>query len=96
MRMMMKIAIPVEAGNIAVKDGSLGKVFGEALERLKPEAAYFLPDNGVRTGIMVFDVKDASDIPSLAEPFFMAFNASITMVPVMNADDLKAGLAKLS
>jgi len=96
MRMMMKITIPVKAGNAAIKDGSLPKIMGETLERLKPEAAYFLSENGVRTAIMVIDMKDPADIPSLAEPFFQAFNAAVALVPVMTAEDLKKGLTKLS
>ena len=95
MRMMLKVSIPVEAGNTAVKDGSLKKVIGESLERLKPEAAYFLPEDGRRTAIMVFDLADQSQIPSIAEPFFLAFNAAVSIVPVMNADDLKKALEKL-
>ena len=95
MRMMLKVSIPVEPGNTAVKDGSLRKVIGESLERLKPEAAYFLPEDGRRTAIMVFDLADQSEIPSIAEPFFLAFNAAVSITPVMNADDLKLGLEKL-
>ena len=95
MRMMLKVSIPVEAGNTAVTDGSLKKVIGESLERLKPEAAYFLAEDGRRTAIMVFDLADQSQIPSIAEPFFLAFNADVSMIPVMNADDLKKGLEKL-
>jgi hypothetical protein len=67
----------------------------EALERLKPEAAYFLSETGARTAIMFIDVTDPSDIPRIAEPFFHGFNAAVTLVPVMNADDLKAGLQKI-
>ena len=95
MRMMLKVSIPVEPGNTAVKDGSLKKVIGESLERLKPEAAYFLAEDGRRTAIMVFDLADQSEIPSIAEPFFLAFNASVSIAPVMNADDLAKGLEKL-
>jgi hypothetical protein len=94
-RMMLKVSIPVEAGNTAVKDGSLRKVVGESLERLKPEAAYFLAEAGCRTAILVFDLAHQSEIPSIAEPFFLAFNAAVTLAPVMNADDLKIGLEKL-
>jgi hypothetical protein len=96
MRMMLKVTIPVEAGNAAIADGSLPKIMGEALERLKPEAAYFMADNGLRTALMVIDVADPADIPSIAEPFFRGFHAGVTLQPVMNADDLKKGLSKLS
>ena len=49
MRMMMKVAIPVEAGNKAFKAGSLARVLQTTAERLKPEAAYFLADEGQRS-----------------------------------------------
>jgi hypothetical protein len=95
MRMMLKVTIPVAPGNAAVKDGSLKKIVLEALDRLKPEAAYFLAEDGLRTAVMVFDLADQSEIPSIAEPFFAGFNAAVSLVPVMNADDLRKGLEKL-
>jgi len=95
MRTMIRITIPVDAGNKAIQDGSLPKTISDAIERLKPEAAYFLSDRGIRTGMMVVDVKDVSDIPAIAEPFFMGFNAAVEFIPVMNAEDLKKGLSKV-
>lgn len=96
MRTMIKITVPVEAGNTAIQNGTLPKILGEALERLKPEAAYFLTERGVRTAMLVVDVNDPSDIPTIAEPFFMGFNAAVDFTPVMNAEDLKKGLGKIS
>jgi hypothetical protein len=95
MRTMIKISIPVEAGNKAMRDGTLQKTIMEMLERLKPEAAYFHPEGGVRTAIMVIDFKDPSDMPSIVEPIFQKLNAAVEFMPVMNADDLKKGLAKI-
>lgn len=96
MRTMVRITVPVEAGNAAIRDGSLPKVVGEALDQLKPEAAYFFTgSSGLRTCLMVIDLKDPSDIPGIAERFYMAMNASVQFTPVMNAADLKTGLAKL-
>jgi hypothetical protein len=94
-RTMLKVRFPVEASNKAVKDGTLEKTFGKMLEQLKPEAAYFFPDGGQRSALFVFDLKEPSDIVLAAEPFFSAMEAEVSLVPVMNGDDLKAGLAKL-
>jgi hypothetical protein len=89
MRFLVKAEWPVEAGNEAIKDGSLSKTIGSILEDLKPEAAYFLASNGKRTALLIVDMKDASQIPALAEPWFLAFKASLEIVPVMVPDDLK-------
>ena len=92
MRMMLKIVIPTETGNHAIKDGSLQKSFETIMGKLKPEAAYFLPEHGLRSAMMIFDMKDASEIPAIAEPLFAGLNARIQLLPVMNADDLKREL----
>jgi hypothetical protein len=94
--MMLKVSMPVEQGNVAVKDGLLKKVVEEAVARLAPEASYFFAENGCRTAMMIFDLADASDIPSIAEPFFMALNAGVTLIPVMNVEDLGKGLQKIA
>ena len=92
MRFLLKVNIPVEAGNAAAKAGKLGTTIQSILADLKPEAAYFTADNGQRTGFIVFEMQDASQIPAIAEPWFLAFNASIEMRPVMVPGDLaKAG-----
>src|ERR1700733_2295575 len=94
MRMLMKVQIPTENGNAAIKDGSLPQIVGRALEALNAEAAYFTSEEGMRTGLIFFDMGESSDIPPAAEPFFMGLNAKITFAPVMNVDEMRAGVGK--
>jgi hypothetical protein len=87
--MLLRVSIPVETGNAAVRAGTLGSTVERILADLKPEAAYFFADdNGNRSGSIVFDMKDASQIPAVAEPWFLAFNAKVSFRPVMNPQDL--------
>jgi hypothetical protein len=89
MRMLLRVSIPVETGNAAAKAGTLGSTIERILADLKPEAAYFFADdNGNRSGSIVFDMKDSSQIPAVAEPWFLAFGAKVSLRPVMNPQDL--------
>lgn len=96
MRTLMKVVMPVETGNRAITDGSLPKTIQTLIERNKPEASYFYSENGKRTMLFVMDMKEAAQIPEIAEPLFMELNAEVSLFPVMNAADLKTGLEKFS
>jgi hypothetical protein len=92
MRMLLRVSIPVESGNAAAKAGTLGSTVERIVADLKPEAAYFFADdNGERSGSIVFDMKDTSQIPAISEPWFLTFNAKVSLRPVMSAQDLAAG-----
>jgi hypothetical protein len=88
MRVLLKVNIPVETGNAAAKAGKLGTTIQSILGDLKPEAAYFTDDKGMRTGYLFLDLAEASQIPAICEPWFMAFNAAIEIHPVMLPQDL--------
>jgi hypothetical protein len=88
MRFLLKVHIPVESGNAAARAGKLGATIQSILADLKPEAVYFTDDKGQRTGFVFLQMQDASEIPAIAEPWFLAFNASVEFHPVMVPDDL--------
>ena len=93
MRTLLRIRMDTAAGNRAIVDGTVQRALKELADQIHPEAAYFYPDEGQRTALFVFDMTDSSTIPSIVEPLFMTMNASVTLSPVMNFDDLEKGLA---
>ena len=70
MRTLMTVQMETEAANRAIRDGSWAQVMEGMMQQLQPEAVYFTARDGKRTGYIVFDLKEPSDIPSVAEPFF--------------------------
>jgi len=95
MRTMLRWTVPADRGNQAVKDGSMRSVIEAVMAKTKPEAAYFLAENGDRSGMVFFDLKEPADIPRIAELLFNGLNAKVEFVPVMNGDDLKTALSSL-
>jgi hypothetical protein len=97
MRMLLRVSIPVEAGNAAAKAGTIGPTIQRILADLKPEAAYFFADDsGQRSGSIVFDMTDPSQIPAVAEPWFLAFNAQVSLRPIMSVQDLGAAVPAIT
>lgn len=94
MRTLLRVTIDVEASNQAIMDGILPKIIGDTAERIHPEASYFFTQDGCRSCIIIFDLKDPSVIPAIAETFFLNLNAKVDFNQVMNADELKKGLNK--
>jgi hypothetical protein len=89
--MMIHVSIPVEAGNDGITSGKLMTLVQKFIADHKPESAYFFADEkGNRSGIMVVDMKDPSEIPGLAEPWFLGLNAQFKIQPVMTPADLAA------
>jgi len=94
MRYLMRLRVPIAAGNKALSDPRFGERMKEALAEIGAEAAYFTTVDGQRGGYIVVDMKDASEIPAKAEPFFLWLNADVEFLPVMQPEDLaKAGPA---
>ena len=96
MKMLLTVEFPHEPFNTLVRNGKAGEVIGRILDSIKPEAAYFTEQDGTRGGLFVVDVKESSDVPFFAEPFFLNFNANCKFRIMMSPDDLqRAGLESL-
>lgn len=91
---MLTARLDTQTANQAVSDGTMNKLINGAMERLKPEAAYFSPVDGDRCCMMIFDMEDSTMMPPLTEPFFLA-GAKVSVQPVMNIDDLRKGLSNM-
>ena len=89
MRVMMKVSLPVETANDMAMDGMLASKVKQILDEQKPEAAYFMTTDGMRGGLFFLNVKDSSEIPKYAEPWFLAFDAFVDFEPVMTPADLQ-------
>ncbi len=50
---------------------------GKILAAIKPEATYFTEIEGQRTALLIVNLETASQIPSIAEPFFLNFNGRV-------------------
>ena len=88
MRVLLKASMTVDSGNQAIRSGKLPETIQAILDEQKPEAAYFIAEGGQRTAILFLDIQDVSQLPALAEPWFLAFNASVEVTPAMNVADL--------
>jgi len=96
MRMLVHVKFPVEPFNTYMKDGSASAKMMRILDDLKPEAAYFMEYDGCRSGILIVHMEHTWQIPSIADPWFLTFNAHIEFHPIMLPEDLaKAGLEAL-
>jgi hypothetical protein len=93
---MMQISFPNEPFNDLVRDGTAGKTMQKLLEATKPQAAYFCEVDGKRTGFLIVDLKEPSQIPAFCEPWFLALKAEIRLRPTMTPEDLaKSGIDQL-
>ena len=89
---MMKVRIPIEAGNMALRDREFVKKMNDYLAGVKAKAAYFSTVEGQRGRHIVLDMAGAADMPGIAKPLFFWLDADVSCEPVMAPEDLaKAG-----
>lgn len=93
MRMLLHLEFPTEPFNSYVRDGSIAGRIQKIMAHVKPEAAYFSEHHGSRGAVLVINMKEASELPGIAEPFFLQFEAIAEFRIAMTPEDLgKSGL----
>jgi hypothetical protein len=96
MRMLLNVSFPHEPFNVAVRKGTAGETIDKILKAIKPEAVYFTEQDGRRGAILIVNVESPAQVPALAEPWFLHFQADCKFRIVMTPDDLqRAGLPEL-
>ena len=89
MRFIVHVSMPVTKFNEVARSGNVGRKLAAILEDLKPEAAYFTGKDGNRGGYLIVDMASAADMPRIAEPWFLTFDATVEFLPVMTPADLQ-------
>ena len=92
MRVLVRVILPNEAGNRAIKGQDFIKNIQSFMDNYKAEAAFFTPSNGDRSANFIIDMPSSDMMATIAEPFF-EMGARVEMQPVMNFEDLKKGLS---
>lgn len=96
MKMLVNVTCPVEPFNSLVVKGKAGDIINRIIDDIKPESIYFTEIDGKRGAVMVVEVSDPSNIPAIAEPWFLNFKAICKFHVAMTPEDLrKSDLAKL-
>lgn len=89
---MLRVHLNTESGNKSIRDNKLGPTLDRVFAHIRPEQTWFLIESGRRTVYAIFDLKQPSDIPVIAEGMFMELSAQIELFPIMNAEELQAGI----
>ncbi|MCA8879800.1 MAG: hypothetical protein KDA73_07545 [Rhodobacteraceae bacterium] len=90
---MLKVRIPTDAGNRAIRDGSLQETFDKVIARIKPEAVYYSMDEGKRCVFMFYEISESAAFLSVHEPFFQKIGAEVFDAPALSHDDMVKGWA---
>jgi hypothetical protein len=91
MRFLIRARIPAESGNKMIQDPDFITKLEEYINKIKPEASYFMPVEGQRSMAYIVNIERNDQLPSTVEQLFQ-WGANVDVIPVMNFDDLKKGL----
>lgn len=64
------------------------------MNKIKPEAVYFMPIEGHRAGAFIVNIDSNAQLPAIVEPLLQWWGANVDTIPVMSFDDLEKGFTK--
>ena len=70
MRFLIRARTPTDSGNKVVSDPNFLTKLEEYMNKVKPEAAYFMPIDGQRAGAFIVNVESNEQLPAMVEPLF--------------------------
>ncbi len=88
MKFLVKVTLPTEKASEAIRDGSMMEKMQRIFNEMKPEAAYFTAENGGRTQYIVVNADDAMPLQSISEPWWLLFNADVSILPAFTLQDM--------
>ena len=90
MKFLAKITLGSEEANTAIRDGSMMEKTQRILGESKPEAVYFATENGRRTEYLVLNIDDPQQMQAVVEPWWLLFNADISLLPIFTLQNMEA------
>jgi len=84
----MRVKFPNDTANDVLRDPQFGAKMHDLLDEIHAEATYFTTIDGYRGCFAVVNMNDTSEMPKVAEPFFIWMAAEIDWFPVMTPEDL--------
>ena len=89
MRCLVHATLTNESGNALVRNPNFAEQIQTILDDLRPEAVYFAAANGQRSIYAVCNLESGADIPRVSEPFWLAFNAHVEIVPLITPEEMQ-------
>ncbi|MCP4315788.1 MAG: hypothetical protein GY789_07150 [Hyphomicrobiales bacterium] len=92
-RMMLKVQIPIQSGNRAIENGTMGTIFESLMQKIKPEAAYFSQEGGLRTAYFVYVMDGTFEFAEIHEPLIQGLGARVYDQPALTWEDIGKAFA---
>lgn len=91
MKILFRITFPVQRFNELARNGTVGQKLAAIVEATKPESIYFTGSQSGRGAVAVYDFADGSQVPGVAEPWFLTFDAQIEYSVAISGQEMAKG-----